>query len=168
MAFVRALILAVLACGLGTSAVCAAPAPTPVPGGANQVDALGGALGQTLFNGIVRLKVDEVRDATANDHPESALPGPNQRVMVLSALVRNGARANFAEQLTYTLADNDDVTFEIPSYLIKPNPLNIVQGSAARQRALFLVDSAYHPTKLIVRCPSCRPSPRFRDFRVRL
>lgn len=168
MAFVRALALAVLACGLGASAAGAASSPTPAPGGANQVDALSGALGQTLFNGIVRLKVDEARDATANDHPESALPGPNQRVMVLSALVRNGARTDFAEVLTYTLADNDDVTFEIPSYLIKPNPLNVLQGSAARQHALFLVDGAYHPTKLIVRCTTCRPSPRFRAFRFTL
>ncbi len=166
MVFVRTLALAVLAGALGASGVSAAP--TPVPGGANQVDALSGSAGQTLFNGIVRLKVDELRDATAADHPEAALPGASQRVMVMSALVRNGAKANFAELLTYTLADNDDVTFEIPGYLIKPNPLNIVQGSAARQRGLFLVDRAYHPTKLIVRCPTCSTSHPFRAFRITL
>ncbi len=166
MVFIRALALAVLACALGAPAVTAAP--TPVPGGANQVGATSGALGQTLFNGLVRLKVDDLRDATAADHPESALPGPNQRVMVLSALVRNGTHANFAELLTYTLADADDVTFEIPGYLIKPSPVNILQAGAARQRALFLVDSAYHPTKLIVRCPSCSTSRPFRAFRITL
>lgn len=168
MAFVRALVLAVLACGLGVPAVSAAPTATPVPGGANQVDALSGKLGQTLFNGIVRLKVDEVRDATADDHPEAALPGADQRVMVLSALARNGTHADFTEVLTYTLADNDDVTFEIPSYLIKPNPVKILQGGAARQRALFLVDAGYHPTKLIVRCTTCSTSHPFRPFRLTL
>jgi hypothetical protein len=168
MAFVRTLVLAVLVCALGVPAVTAAAAPTPVPGGANQVNALSGKLGQTLFNGIVRLKVDELRDATAADHPETALPDADQRVMVLSALVRNGSHADFAELLTYTLADNDDVTFEIKDYLIKPNPVNILQGSAAHQRALFVVDAGYHPTKLIVRCPTCSNSHPFRAFRITL
>lgn len=86
----------------------------------------------------------------------------------MTALVRNGAHANFAELLTYTLDDADDVTFEIPGYLIKPSPLNIIQGGAARQRALFLVDTAFHPTKLIVQCPTCSKSHPFRAFRITL
>ncbi len=166
MRFLRPLALTALACGLGASS--AAAAPTPVPGGANQVSALSGATGQTLFNGIVRLKVVELRDATAADHPEAALPGPDKRVMVMTVLVRNGAHANFADLLRYTLADADDVTYEIPDYLIKPNPLNIIQGSAARQRALFLVDTAFHPTKLIVQCATCSTTHPFRAFRVKL
>ena len=167
MRFLRPLALTALACGLSASSAVAAP-PTPVPGGANQVNALSGAAGQTLFNGIVRFKVVELRDATAADHPEAALPGPDKRVMVMTVLVRNGAHANFAELLNYTLADADDVTFQIPSYLIKPNPLNIIQGGAARQRSLFLVDTAFHPTKLIVQCPTCSTTHPFRAFRIKL
>lgn len=167
MRFLRPLVLTAFACALGASSAAAAP-PTPIPGGANQVNALSGAAGQTLFNGIVRFKVVELRDATAADHPEAALPGPDKRVMVMTALIRNGAHANFAELLSYTLADNDDVTFEIPGYLIKPSPLNIIQGGAARQRALFLVDTAFHPTKLVVQCPTCSTSHPFRAFRIKL
>lgn len=49
MKFLRPLALTALACGLGASSAVAAP-PTPIPGGSNQVSALSGATGQTLFN----------------------------------------------------------------------------------------------------------------------
>ena len=166
MVLFRTLALAAVSCLLAGSAASASP--TPIPGGANQVTAVAGTVGQTLFNGMVRLKVDELRDATADDHPETALPGAGQRVMVLTALVRNGTHAPFQELLTYTLADADDVTFAIPGYLIKPSPLNVQQGGAARQKSLFLVDAGFHPTKLIVQCPSCSRSHPFRAFRVSL
>ncbi|MBV9439397.1 MAG: MoaD/ThiS family protein [Candidatus Eremiobacteraeota bacterium] len=148
--------------------VAAAPSPRPstVPGGANQVDAVSGSVGDTLFNGVVRLQVQELRDAVAADHPEAALPGANQRVMVLTALVRNGTHAEFTEVLTYTLADADDVAFEIPSYKIAPNPVHMLQASAAKQHAVFLVDAAYHPTKLVVTCTTCSKSAHFRAFRL--
>jgi hypothetical protein len=44
-------------------------APTPVPGGANQVSAISGTFGQTIFNGVLRVNVSEVRAATPVDVP---------------------------------------------------------------------------------------------------
>src|SRR5579872_700681 len=80
--------------------------PTPVPGGANQVSALSGTIGQTIFNGVLRIKVVELRDATPADHPEQELPGANQKVMVMTVLLRNGIHDAFTDLMEYTLADS--------------------------------------------------------------
>ena len=83
----------------GSSAACGA-VPTPIPGGANQVNAVSGALGEPMWNGVVRIKVRELRDARPEDHPETLLPGPDQKVMVFETMLRNGTAAQFAELLT--------------------------------------------------------------------
>jgi hypothetical protein len=80
-------------------------APTPVPGGANQVKAVSGFAGEPMWNGVLRYKVQELRDARPEDHPETLLPGPNQKVMVFRASLRNGTAKQFAELLSYTLID---------------------------------------------------------------
>jgi len=156
-----------LAAILAAAPVAAAPAPTPVPGGANQVGAVTGTVGQTLWNGVVRLQVTEVRVATAADDLSAVLPSAAQTPLAISALVRNGTQASFTEVLTYTLADKDDVAFEVPSYLIKPNPVGVQQGAAAHQRALFVVDKGYTPVKLLVQCSTCKKGT-FRAFRLTL
>jgi hypothetical protein len=144
-----------------------APTPTPAPGGANQVGAVAGTVGQTLWNGVVRLQVTEVRVATAADDLSAVLPSASQKPLLITALVRNGTKASFAEVLSYTLADADDVAFEVPSYMVKPNPASIQQGAAARQRILFVVDKAYTPVKLLVQCQTCKKGT-FRAFRLTL
>ena len=66
-----------LALSIGFSLLAGAwvtASPTPVPGGANQVSALSGTIGQTIFNGVLRIKVVELRDATPADHPKKT-PG---------------------------------------------------------------------------------------------
>ncbi len=145
----------------------ATAAPTPVPGGANQVKAASGKLGATLFNGNIRLKLLEVRAAT--DAESAALaPAADKKAMAMSVLVRNALSENLAELLTYTLADKDDVTFLIPDIDVKPNPLNIQQAASAKQHATFVVDKAFSPTKLIVACPTCNAAKHFRAFRITL
>ena len=146
--------------------IASSAAPTPAAGGANQVKGVSGSVGQTLFNGVVRLKVVEVRDAVASDHPESILPSDTQKVMVLTAVVHNGLHRNFAEILTYTLADKDDVAIVIPDRWITPNPLNIQQAAAARQTAVFPVAKDFTPVKLIVQCSTCSVNTKFTAFRL--
>ncbi len=55
----RTIIAAAGAVAIGTALAVASP--TPVPGGANQVNALSGTVGQTIFNGVLRIKVTELR-----------------------------------------------------------------------------------------------------------
>jgi hypothetical protein len=138
---------------------------SPPPGGANQVSALSGKVGQTVFNGVLRVQITALRDATAADHPEKLLPSAGQKVMVMSVLLKNGAHSDFTDLVSYTLADADEVSFAIPSYQVTPSNVNIQQGAAARQTALFTVDQSYKPVKLLVQCPSCSRSEGFRPIR---
>lgn len=142
--------------------------PTPAPGGANQVNGISGKLGDTVFNGVVRVKVVELRDAAAGDHPETILPSDTQRVMLINVIVRNGLHREFGEILSYTLADKDDVTFLIPDHWLTPNPLAIQQAGSARQTGLFPVAKDFQPVKLIVQCPTCSAATKFKAIRIQL
>jgi hypothetical protein len=139
--------------------------PTPVPGGANQVNALSGTIGQTVWNGELNIKIVELRDAVAADNPQQINPSPGEKVMVMTALLKNGMHASFIDLLTYTLADKDDVSVEIPSHLISHINVNIQQGAAARQQALFTVDQSFVPVKLIVQCVTCGSHTAFKPVR---
>ena len=159
------LIITLALCLASLSGMAAGATPTPVPGGANQVSALSGKIGQTVFNGVLRIQVTALREATPADHPEQALAPAGQKVMVMTVLLKNGSHAPFIDLISYTLADADEVAFEIPSYKITPTNLNIQQGAAARQTAMFTVDQSYKPTKLLVQCPSCSKSMGFKSIR---
>lgn len=163
MSSLRVLLLAVTFALVSTAAEAASP--TPVQGGANQVSAISGKIGDTLWNGVLRLKVVEVRDATPADHPESVGPLPSQKVMVVTAIVRNGTAATWGELVSYTLADKDDISFEIPGHFFTPVALTIQQGAAVKQTELFPVDKTYMPVKLIFSCGSCAKGT-FKPFRV--
>jgi hypothetical protein len=153
-----------LALALSSSAVFAAS--SPIPGGANQVNAVTGKLGDTLWNGVLRFKLIEVRDATPADHPETVVPLASQKVIVISALIRNGTPSTWSEVVNYTLADKDDVAFEVPGHFFTPVAVNIAQGAAVKQTALVPIDKSFVPVKLIFQCSSCGKS--FKAFRVLL
>jgi hypothetical protein len=159
----RIILLALCLIGLG--AAIASASPTPVPGGANQVNALSGKVGDTIFNGVLRVKVTELRDATAADNPDRLHPSADQKVMVMTVLLRNGTQRDFIDLIEYTLADADDVSLAIPTSEVSNANLHIQQGAAARQTAMFLVDKSYVPTKVLVQCVSCSPSEHFKSLR---
>jgi hypothetical protein len=160
----RAFVLAVVFSILVAATVQAAPKPSPTPGGANQVSAVSGKLGQNLWNGVLRFKLVEARDATAADHPESIVPGPNEKVMVITAIIKNGTPGTWGDLVSYTLADKDEVSVDLPMHYFKPVSLTIQQGAAARQTALVPVDKNFVPVKLIFTCTTC--GPKFKAFRV--
>jgi hypothetical protein len=159
----RNIILALVIIAAATTTATAGP--TPVPGGANQVKALSGKVGDTIFNGVLRIQISELRDATDADNPKQAYPQPGQKVMVMNVLLRNGTQREFTDLLTYTLADKDDVTVDIPSHLLTNANLHILQGGAGRQSALFTVDQNFVPTKLIVQCATCGAHSAFKSVR---
>ncbi|MDQ2907858.1 MAG: hypothetical protein M3R44_00735 [Candidatus Eremiobacteraeota bacterium] len=132
--------------------------------------AVSGKVGQTLFDGTIRLKVLEVRDATDSEIADAERTGilvaTDKKAMVISVLIHNGLSKNFQEILTYTLADKDEIAFEVGAPNVKPNPLDMLQGAAVKQHAVFVVDKTFTPVKLIVTCPTCNQAVHFRDFRV--
>ena len=146
----------------------AAAVSTPVPGGANAVSALSGKLGDTVFNGVLRIKVAALREATDADNPSQEAPSADQKVMVMQTVLHNGKQDRFTDLVTYTLADNDAVSFEIPSYKIKNINPSILQGAAVRQSAVFVVDKDFKPVKLIIQCASCNKAQGFRPVRFTL
>lgn len=164
--FMRAISLTV-----GLSALLLAHAdatPTPVPGGANAITALSGKTGDTVFNGVLRIKILELRDATDAEVAGSDSPGTpsaDKRVMFMSALLKNGKADDFTDLLTYTLADKDAIAVDIPSHTIKHANPRIIQGAALKQSALFLVDKDFVPVKLIVGCATCNTRQGFRPVR---
>jgi len=121
----------------------AAGAPTPVPGGANGVSAVSGKLGDTVFNGVLRIKIVALREATDADHSELAARSsdltatPDKKVLVMQSLLRNGAHDEFIDLLQYTLADKDDVSVEIPSNASKMRTSISCKAPRAASRARF-------------------------------
>lgn len=151
-----------------TLVTAADAAPTPVPGGANAISALRGAVGQTVFNGNLRIQIQEIRDATAADwqtlqYPPT--PSEDQKVMFMRVLLHNGTHDTWFGLVHYSLADKDAITVEVPTNSVNTPTLNIVQGAAARQTAVFVVDKDFVPTKLIVECSTCAANAGFRPIR---
>ena len=149
----------------------AAAAPTPVPGGANGISAVSGKLGDTVFNGVLRIKIVALREATDADHAELATrasdltPTADKKVLIMQSLLRNGAHDDFTDLLHYTLADKDDVAVEIPSNSMKNANIHILQGAAGHQIGAVLVDKDFVPVKLIVECATCGSHSGFRAVR---
>jgi hypothetical protein len=143
----------------------AAASSTPVPGGANEVKALSGKLGDTIFNGVLRIKADSLAYTTSPEDVAEVNTSGGKKVMKLTVLLRNGSKDDFTDLMSYTLADKDDVTLSIGSFNLHPGNLHILQGAAARQTAIFTVDPSFVPVKLIVQCASCSARSGFRAVR---
>ena len=142
----------------------AGAAPTPVPGGANGVSAVSAKLGDTVFNGVLRVKIVALRAGSAADNPD-ATPTAGQKLLYMEALLRNGTHDEFTDLLHYTLADKDAVSVDIPTNALKHANLHILQGAAERQSEAFVVDKDFVPTKLIVECATCGAHSGFRSIR---
>ena len=154
---------AVLAALLTTGA--AQSAPTPVPGGANQVKALSGTVGKTIFNGVLRITVVDVRDATA-DETAAFRPVAGQKVMVFDVRLSNGTDSTFTDLVEYTFADKDAISVDVPTADYTHANLNIQQGAAQVQKGTFAVDPGFVPTKLIVKCVTCGSRSAFKTLRI--
>jgi hypothetical protein len=142
----------------------AGAAPTPIPGGANGVTAVSAKLGTTVFNGMLRVKITALRVANADEVSDTS-PTADQKVMFFESLLSNGTHDSFISLVTYTLADKDGISVEIPTNALKHANLNILQGASVRQSEAFPVDKTFVPTKLIVRCATCGDQSGFRSIR---
>ncbi len=146
-------------------ALPAISAPTPVPGGANQIKAVTGKIGTTVFNGVLRVKISGLKDASDPTEISAVGPSAAQKVMVFDVLLRNGAKDSFIDLVRYALADKDDVTVQLRDIDVHPANLNILQASAAKQHAAFAVDKDFVPVKLLVTCATCGDKSAFRPIR---
>ncbi len=144
----------------------ASAAPTPVPGGANQISAISGRVGQRVFNGVLRVTVQTVHDATAEDHPEKDLPSADQKIIVMRVLLSNGWHGTFDGLMEYTLADADNITLKVSQPYVRPANLSIEQGASARQTVHVPAGKDFKPVKLLIECGGCGTDMRFRPLRI--
>jgi hypothetical protein len=154
-----------IAIAIGAMSTAVEAAPTPVPGGANQVSAISGTVGQTVFNGVLRINVTEVRAATP-DEIAKFLPTPAQKVLSFTVLLRNGTTSNFIDLVEYTFADKDGIAVDVPTADYTHANLNIQQGAAQRQVGVFAVDKDFVPAKVIVKCATCGTRTAFKTVRI--
>lgn len=155
---------AAIVAALATTAAASA-APTPIPGGANQVKAVSGTVGRTIWNGAVRITISDVREATAEEAAK-ILPNPGQKVLTFTAVIRNGTTSPFIDLIEYTFADKDDVAVQVPTADYTHANLNILQGAAQKQVAFFPVDKDFVPAKILVVCTTCNAKSPFKPVRI--
>jgi hypothetical protein len=151
--------------GVASLSAAAGAAPTPVPGGANQVQAITGTVGQTIFNGVLRINVSAPRAGTA-DEVAKILPSADKKVLAFSVLLRNGTAKPFIDLVEYTLADKDDISVDVPTADYTHANVNIQQGAAEKQEAVFPVDKDFVPVKIIVKCATCGSKTAFKPLRL--
>jgi hypothetical protein len=149
-----------LACSPGGAAVIADAAPTPIPGGANQVSGVSGTFAQVLFNGTLRVHGMSLKDAVPADnmHPNAA----GERALVFRAIVSNGTQHENHGYFDATLADANGIT-------VTGRPLDdgwsLEPGAAARAVTGFSIPADFVPTKLVL-IQAAAPHPK--AFRVTL
>jgi hypothetical protein len=132
---------------------------TPKPGGANQMQAVSGTVGRTLWNGKFRLQITQVRAETPTEAADLH-PSAEQKVMHIEGLLRNGTQDKWTVRPSYTLADKDDVTQD--AGVLDLQAVTLAQGAAARQKIRFLVPKDFQPVKLLVGANKTIPGPPFR------
>ncbi len=162
---IKPLVVLLVAMLVGSLAAPGRSAPTPVPGGANQLSAIEGSVGKTLFNGEYRLKVITVRELSAQE--AAALPagsgaGADQKIILFVAMIRNGTNRTVFGGIRISYADADDVV-QSSGISGSSDFGNTPPGAAQRFKLTMPVPKDFVPTKLIV---SFAFEPKYKPFRI--
>lgn len=153
-----AFILAIAVGLVFVSAPAAWAAPTPIPGGANQLNGVNGSLNSTLFNGKVRVKQMRLRASTATEYT----PADGQRGLVFSYLVSNGTHVARTGYFAAAISDADGVTIDGKAVTVYSAFYSLQPGSAARQTIQFILPAGYTPTKILLTDQGSPSGPAFR------
>jgi hypothetical protein len=149
--------------------VLAAPTPTPIPGGAVQARGVTGTIGSKLFNGEVRLRPTELRDATSAD----GLSGTaDQRWLVFTAAASNGTnRALDMQQFIASIVDGEGNTIQAQPDKVRPagGVYGVPPGGGWKEQVFFLVPKNFKPLKIVLapydgKHPVFRITIRPRDY----
>ncbi|GAC1597340.1 MAG: hypothetical protein NVS3B28_29200 [Candidatus Velthaea sp.] len=130
---------------VGGDIVPAMAAPTPLPGGANQVGGVSGTFSQVLFNGTLRVRKMSLRDTMPEDQFTADQKG--ERALIFKAIVSNGTHTLNDDFFKATLADADGIT--IPGRQLG-GMWRLDPGAAARVKIGFAVPAGFVPTKLVL------------------
>jgi hypothetical protein len=120
-------------------------APTPIPGGANQLKGVSGGLSSTLFNGKMRIRKMQLRAATAAE----ASPGAGQTAVTF-VIVSNGTSAARSGNFTASMVDSDGVAVNGHSTSVYSAFYSLQPGVPARGTIAFVLDSGFAPVKILL------------------
>jgi hypothetical protein len=121
-------------------------APTPIPGGANQLKGVSGGLTSTLFNGKMRIRKMQLRPATAAE----ASPAAGQTAVTFVYLVSNGTSAARSGNFTASMVDSDGVAVNGHSTNVYSAYYSLQPGVPARGMIAFTLDSGFTPVKILL------------------
>jgi hypothetical protein len=121
-------------------------APTPIPGGANQLKGVTGGLSSTLFNGKMRIRQMQLRPATATE----ASPAAGQTAVAFVYLVSNGTSAARSGNFTASMVDSDGVAVNGHSTNVYSAYYSLQPGVPARGTIAFVLDGGFTPVKILL------------------
>lgn len=159
-----------LVAALFSAAAVVRGAPTPEPGGADQIAAVSGSFHKWLFNGQLRLRADSFKLPQAGDNIAA---DPQNHYLVLHATVANGTKTPYsAFALEASLADADGVTVQnqktwgvAPDLDLTPGVggvSNVPPGAAWKVQIPFKVPNDFVPVKLLL----VPPDHSLKAFRI--
>jgi hypothetical protein len=121
-------------------------APTPIPGGANQINGVTGTLKSTIFNGKLRFKKFVLRTATAAE----GTADPGGMALTLTYIVSNGVSKQIYGNTSATMADADGVTVAGHSVGVYGAYYTLQPGAAARGTICFSLPAGFVPVKILI------------------
>jgi len=128
----------------------AAADPTPIPGGSNQAIGVTGTIGSTLFNGEVRLKPTELRDATPAD---GMVTSSDKKWLVFTATASNGMHRTLnMVQFIASISDADGNTLQAQGDKVHPTGgiFGTPPGGAWKEQVFFDVPAQFTPAKIVL------------------
>jgi hypothetical protein len=137
----------------------AGAAPTPAPGGANQIKGTSVTYPATAFSGVVRLKPTYFGPVRAGD--KFGTPPATKQIWVFEGIVSNGTASAYIDDPTIVLADKDGITADNDATDQLNESLNLVQAAAARIRRVYFAPADFVPDHIlyscrVTKCPAMR------------
>jgi hypothetical protein len=121
-------------------------APTPVPGGANQLAGVSGGLASTLFNGKMRIRQMQLRAST----PAEDAPGAGNTALTFIFLVSNGTSSARSGNFSGSMVDADGVAINGHSVSVYSAYYSLQPGVPARATMYFVLPTGFTPVKILL------------------
>ena len=125
----------------------AVAAPTPMPGGANQLKGLQGTMQSTLFNGKMRVRKMQLRLSTPDEQSSSA----GETAMTFVYLASNGTTSDRHGAFGADMVDSDGVVISGRPTSVYATYYSLIPGAVARGTIGFHVPSGFTPVKIVLR-----------------
>jgi hypothetical protein len=138
-----AILLALIA---GACPSIGSAAPTPIPGGANQIAGISGSLASTFFNGKLRFRKFVLRNST----PAEATPDAGGTALTLTYLVLDGMSRTAYGNVSASIVDADGVVIGSHTVGVYGAYYSMAPGAAARGLLYFKLPPDFVPVKILL------------------